>query len=188
MKILTWTEQWSQGMCSWPQIICQCGALMVGGAFCLWSNLHHLGAWQPRVYSSVWQQLTPSTTLWIQPLMCFSETNTFIDFPCLSFCTSHSPSIWSLFPLCPPWRWAATRSLRLSPWASSSPPSSRHRLPPLPRSPSTVYLSQSRGTSSCVSQTSRTSAPLSAVFTSASLSSPSHSKVGVESPVALYAD
>lgn len=47
------------------------------------------------LFSSVWQQLTLWAAVWIQPLMHFSETNTFIDFPCLSFCTSHSLSVFS---------------------------------------------------------------------------------------------
>lgn len=76
------------------------------------------------------------------------------------------------------YRWVATQSLRPSPWASSS--SSRRRLPLLPRSRSMVCLSPSCGTSSSASRTSRTSALHSAVFTNASLSSLSPSKVGVQ--------
>lgn len=97
-------------------------------------------------------------------------------FPSLSFwLLTTCPSRSSLSSLS--WRWVATQSLHPSPWAFSSPPSPR-RLPLLPRSRSTVCRSQSCGTSSSVSRTSRTSVLLSAVFTSAFLSSLSH-KVGV---------
>lgn len=77
-------------------------------------------------------------------------------------------------------RWVATQSRHPSPSASSSPLNLHHSLLLL-HSPSTVYPSQRHGTSSSVSQTLRTSVLLSAAFTNASLSSPSHSKVGVSS-------
>lgn len=115
-----------------------------------------------------------SIAVWIEPLSgVFLKPRRSLIFP-VPF---NSRSVSSFYP---PRRWAATRNLRPSPWASSSPPNLRRRRRRLllPRSPSTVYPSPSHGTSSSASQTSRTSALRSAAFTSASSSSPSRSKVG----------
>lgn len=62
--------------------------LAPASTFC-WTTLYFL------LFLSVWQQLRLSAAVWIQPLMHFSEMKTFIDFPCLSFCTSHSLSVLS---------------------------------------------------------------------------------------------
>lgn len=186
---MSWQNNNPPGMCT----ICQCGALMHGVAFCCGKTctsinflldgpvlilfyffLGFLFFYFRRSDSSLHFELQCEFSLWcifLKPIpSLISPVCLFVP---LTVC------LFSL-PLCLSWRWVATQNLRLSPWAFSSPPnSSRRRLPLLPHIPSTVCPSRNRGTSSSVSQTSRTSALLSAVFTSACLSSPSRSKVGV---------
>lgn len=141
--------------------------------FSCWTMLLFLCVWNPTVQAlqPYWSQWNESGDL-SRALLYFSETNTFTDFLiCLP--------VSFLSPFCLTWRWVATQSLRPSHWASSSPPNLPH-LPLHLHSPSMVYPSQSHGTSSSVSLTSRTSALLFAVFTSVSLSSSSHNKVSTK--------